>query len=131
MTKQIGDQVSLNGKTYTISGFHKRSYLLKDASGREYKCGPDKLDRIEAGIPRQKRSVSADMSYFTSHIQYNRIFKINVQMPTAQNANYWIGVIESELSSENLHCDGEASRSVVIAKTRKLQAALSYVESLR
>jgi hypothetical protein len=135
MKKQIGDQVSLNGKQYTISGFHKRSYLLKDAAGKEYKCGPDKLDRIEAGIPRQARAASPSVAlrYFEKAISFAKLFPNHghpvsafVQMPNKETAQAWIDRIENELSPENLHCDGEISHAAAMKKQRELNAALAY-----
>lgn len=135
MKKQIGDQVTLNGKSYTISGFHKRSYLLKDAAGKEYKCGPDKLDRIEAGLPRQARAPRAGNSaladaYFQKAIQWAALTKSHLEMPNKSNAQIWLDRIECELSPENLHCDGEISHSAAMKKARVLNAALAYVENI-
>jgi len=143
MKKQIGDQVTLNGKAYTISGFHKRSYLLKDAAGKEYKCGPDKLDRIEAGLPRQARAPRAPSSalalgYFERAISFAKLFQnhgkqvaaFDLQMPNKENAQTWIDRIEGELSPENLHCDGEISHAAAMKKARVLNAALAYVENI-
>lgn len=132
MKKQIGDQVTLNGKSYTVSGFHKRSYLLKDAAGKEYKCGPDKLDRIENRVipgqwaaAKKALSPSLAMEYFERVSRFSRL-----ELPTKANAETWIATIEGELSPENLHCDGEISHAAAMKKQRQLLAALAYVENI-
>ena len=134
MKKQIGDQVTLNGKSYTIAGFHKRSYLLKDAAGKQYKCGPDKLDRIEAGLPRKARAPSSAlaMRYFERVSAFSRALNngAGLGLPTKANAETWIATIEGELSPENLHCDGEISHAAAMKKQRELLAALAYVENI-
>lgn len=133
--KNIGDKVTLNGKMYTISGHYKRSYLLTDERGKQYKCGPEKLDRIEAGKPPVRReaynwSPQGDLSYFVREIEMNKIFGRNVEMPNKANAKYWMEKIENELSPENLHCDGEISRAQAMVKYHRLNRAMAYVKQV-
>lgn len=142
MSKNIGDQVTLNGKAYTIAGFYKRSYLLTDARGKQYKCGPEKLDRMEAGRPPKRRdqysyrgtppvTVAAAKQYFEREIEYAGIFKIDLRMPDAHNVQGWLDRIDNAMSPENLHCDGEISRSRAMAKLRVLEIAQAYCLTLQ
>jgi hypothetical protein len=131
--KNVGDKVLLNGKTFTIAGFYKRSYLLTDERGKQYKCGPEKLDRIEAGKPpvhREARTILPDLTYFVREIHMNKIFGRIVEMPNKQNAKFWMEKIENELSPENLHCDGEITRAQAMVKYRYLMGAMAHVKQI-
>lgn len=43
----------------------------------------------------------------------------------------WLDIVEGCLSPENLTCDGELPQSAVRAKSRELQEALRYLQSLK
>lgn len=72
------------------------------------------------------------MDYFHNTIQAHRIFgpAMQLQMPTAKNAQEWIERIENDLSPENLSCDGELRGWQLSAKRRDLQDALRYCQNL-
>lgn len=130
--RKIGEIFTLNNKTYTISGYHKRSYLIKDAQGKEYKVGPEKLDRIEKGEPPKSRQPVGVPAYFERCVAFSKIFKNAPQtaMPTQVNTMFWFQHIYSALSPENLSHDGELSHSQIIKNRRELQAALNYLFTL-
>lgn len=123
--KQIGEKVEVGNKVYTISGYHKRSYILTDDSGRQYKVGPEKLNRLESGEPKMPTK------YFERHISYSKIFGKVLEMPNKNNVQEWMDLVEGELSPENLTCDGELSGSQVAAKSRELRAAMLYLTKIK
>ena len=61
-------------------------------------------------------------AYIEQKNAWNKIFSIeSINFPLSQaNANELMNMIGSELSPENLHCDGEASITHVRAKVRYL-----------
>jgi|TARA_B100001093_G_scaffold316833_1_gene302273 hypothetical protein len=61
-------------------------------------------------------------AYVEQKNAWNKIFSIEaINFPLTQaNANELMNMIGSELSPENLHCDGEASITHVRAKVRYL-----------
>lgn len=119
--KNIGDKVLLNGKTYEIVGVHKRSYLLKGENGKTYKCGPEKLDRMENNLPPKRRSRTVN-AQFIAAILGDR------QPQTEADIIARLRDIECELSPENLHCDGEISHKAAMAKYRVLKAEQAVLE---
>lgn len=139
--RQIGEKFSLNGKTYEITGYHKKSYLLKIEGGTTvYKCGPAKLERMLAGIPRAvHRRTSAQQAslavpaWFTKTLHIDKLFTRNgapeSKLPeTEAEIMNWFGRLTSELSPENLCCDGELSASAVRSKKRELDQAWHWLE---
>ncbi len=105
----------MNGKSYEIVGHHKRSYLLKGENGKTYKCGPDKIERMVAGIPRAvHRRTSAEMI---------------IPSLTTEQIIQRLQQIECELSPENLSCDGELSRSATQRKYSGLMREKKALES--
>jgi hypothetical protein len=126
--KKPGETVTLGGKVYTVDGFDKRSYILKDATGKKYKCSPAKLDRMENGV-QQSRPGPA-VRYFEQQIAMSKIFGKQLAMPDSGNALAWIAKIYGELSPEALTCDGELSRTRIEAKRRELNSALAFCEKI-
>lgn len=114
-SRAIGETVVLNKKTYTIKGFHKRSYLVEDAVGKKYKIGPEKMERMLAGIPRAVHRRSSSAHAFT--------------LPEGEKAIVArLQQIECELSPENLHCDGEISLTAARRKAGLLNAEKRQLE---
>ena len=50
---------------------------------------------------------------------------------TVEECEVWFEKLESELSPENLHCDGEISRADAAEKLRHLQAVWADLEQIR
>ena len=69
-------------------------------------------------------------AYIEQKNAWNKIFSIKaINFPLSQaNANELMNMIGSELSPENLHCDGEASMSHVRAKVRQLNLVSKQLE---
>jgi len=69
-------------------------------------------------------------AYVEQKNAWNKIFSIeSINFPLTQaNANELMNMIGSELSPENLHCDGEASITHVRAKARQLNLVSKQLE---
>jgi hypothetical protein len=69
-------------------------------------------------------------AYIEQKNAWNKIFSIeSINFPLTQaNANELMNMIGSELSPENLHCDGEASISHVRAKVSQLNTVTKQLE---
>jgi hypothetical protein len=69
-------------------------------------------------------------AYIEQKNAWNKIFSIeSINFPLTQaNANELMNMIGSELSPENLHCDGEASITHVRAKVKQLNTVTKQLE---
>ena len=69
-------------------------------------------------------------AYIEQKNAWNKIFSIKaINFPLSQaNANELMNMIGSELSPENLHCDGEASLTHVRAKVKQLNLVSKQLE---
>jgi hypothetical protein len=69
-------------------------------------------------------------AYIEQKNAWNKIFSIeSINFPLTQaNANELMNMIGSELSPENLHCDGEASITHVRAKAKQLNLVSKQLE---
>jgi|TARA_B100001094_G_scaffold22124_1_gene18733 hypothetical protein len=69
-------------------------------------------------------------AYIEQKNAWNKIFSIKaINFPLSQaNANELMNMIGSELSPENLHCDGEASLTHVRAKAKQLNLVSKQLE---
>ena len=69
-------------------------------------------------------------AYVEQKNAWNKIFSIKaINFPLSQaNANELMNMIGSELSPENLHCDGEASITHVRAKAKQLNLVSKQLE---
>ncbi len=69
-------------------------------------------------------------TYFVKEIMRAALFRKKLEMPNATNKLDWIIRVECALEPENLSCDGEISGTELINKTKMLQAARSYLDTL-
>jgi hypothetical protein len=136
MTRNIGERVTLAGKTYEIIGHSKKSYLLKLAgveNSKTYKCGPAKLERMVCGIPRavHQRTASGVPAYLERMVKMEQLFgKPEAKLPESEaEIMKYFSRLTSDLSPENLHCDGEISASAARAKHREIMQAWRYLEA--
>jgi len=132
MSFQIGQTVELNGKEYEITGTYKRSFIL-EKDGKKYKAGPAKLNAIlnQEPITRPARKSGSRIDYLEQRLKYNQIWNKSAKMPeTETEFKAWFSQIESDLSPENLHCDGEISRTAAMKKYRALNAEWKQLEKL-
>lgn len=72
-------------------------------------------------------------NYIESKNAFRRIFgQAEIKFPvTATEINELYDMLECDLSPENLHCDGEISRSAAAKKARAFNAALKDLSSVR
>jgi len=135
MNFQIGQEVKLNGKTYKITGTHKRSWLLT-MNGKTFKATSALMKKIqdqnERGLgvgKRNKREKKSATFHMEKRLAYNKIFNPDAKMPeTDEELMKALDVLCGELSPENLFCDGEISRSAAMKKASALRAEWKEVE---
>lgn len=128
---QIGEEVLLNGKTYKIIGTIKRSFLL-ERDGKQYKATAKMMGKIQdqnkrgIGVGRKKRT---RIDHMAKRLDYMRIFDKNAKLPETEEEHMeWFSKLCSELSPENLMCDGEISMSAARKKASALRAEWKQVE---
>lgn len=124
---KIGEDVLLNGKTYKIIGTIKRSFLL-ERDGKQYKATAAKMGKIQdqnargVGVGNRKTTT-------TNHMQNRLNYSRDLKMPeTEEDHMAWLSMLSNRLSPENLHCDGEISRTAAMRKYRALKAEWKEVE---
>ena len=149
MNFEIGQEVKLNGKTYKITGTHKRSWLLT-MNGKTFKATSALMKKIyfynamishknvrdlgknERGLgvgKRNKREKRSATFHMEKRLAYNKIFNPDAKMPeTDEELMKALDVLCGELSPENLSCDGEISRSAMMKKASALRAEWNEVE---
>jgi len=134
MNFEIGQEVNLNGKTYKITGTHKRSWLLT-MNGKTFKATSALMKKIQEqnkngiGVGRRKRQKRSATFHMEKRLAYNKIFNPDAKMPeTDEELMKALDVLCGELSPENLSCDGEISRSAMMKKASALRAEWKEVE---
>lgn len=134
MNFEIGQEVSLNGKTYKIAGTVKRSWLL-EKDGKQYKATSNMMKKIQeqnergVGMGRRKRQKRSSTFHMERRLAYNKIFNPDSKMPeTEEELMKALDVLCCELSPENLCCDGEISRSAAMKKASALRAEWKEIE---
>jgi len=71
------------------------------------------------------------MSYLQKRLDWKRFFDKEAQLPkTKEECQSWFIQLVSELSPENLSCDGELSRGQVQAKLRTIKAEWKELEEI-
>ena len=134
MTKyKVGMTVELNGESYEIIGTVKRSWLL-EKNGKQFKATSKMMDNIvghnETYGVRKKRT-RKKTNHMANRLRYRSIFDKSAKMPeTESECMTWFEMICNDLSPENLHCDGEISRSAAMTKYRHLKAEWREVEKI-
>ena len=75
--------------------------------------------------------MSALQKYIDQKNRWNAIFKgKQYEIQTAQGRQEIANCLDSELSPENLTCDGELSRSQVLSKQRALNSVVKELQKL-
>jgi hypothetical protein len=83
------------------------------------------------GVGRKKRAKKSATHNMEIRLQFNRIFNKEAKMPeTEAECMAWLDKISCDLSPENLHCDGEISRTQAMKKLRALNAEWKEVEKI-
>ncbi len=135
-TFKLHDKVELSGEMYEIVGTVKRSWILrKDSSGKQYKATSNMMSKIKDhnatyGV-RKKRAKRSSTYHMEKRLAYRRVFDKSAKLPeTEEELLDTLDRISCDLSPENLHCDGEISRSAAITKARALRSEWREVENL-
>lgn len=132
MTFNNGDKVSIQGRTgFTICGKVQRSYVVKDANGKQYKCTARRMQLVERASTQTEFEVKP-RSHLETMVAHAQIFDKSASMPTdAESCRYYFQSIEGQLSPENLHCDGEISHSQAMKKKAGLIKAWRELEKIQ
>lgn len=125
---KVGEKVLLNGKEYRIVGTIKRSFKL-ERDGKFYKATAKMMGKI---LNQNEMGIGVNDSNFPNmekRLAYNKIFDPATKMPETEDEHMdWFSNISSDLSPENLHCDGEISHAAAMRKYRALKAEWKEVE---
>lgn len=124
--------ITLNGKTYKIVGTIKRSWLL-ERDGKQYKATTAMMNKIKQqnqnGIGNGRRRKRTTIDHMANRLRYRRIFDKTAKLPVTEDDHMkWFAQICCDLSPENLHCDGEISRSAARRKASGLRAEWKQLE---
>ena len=83
---------------------------------------------MSVGTKRRERKKTDHMA---ARLRYRQIFDKLAKLPVTETECLdWLTMICGDLSPENLHCDGEISRSAAMAKARALRAEWREVEKI-
>jgi hypothetical protein len=121
----IGQKLVLNNKEYTIIGIDKKSYIL-EKDGKKFKATSVKLQKIlnQSSTPKVYSNV-------TRRVKYKQLFDKSAKMPeTKEDCIKWCTQLVAELSPENLCCDGEASKTQILAKRKEIKATWKELEQI-
>ena len=138
MNYEIGMTVKLNGENYEIVGTVKRSWIL-EKGGKQYKATSAMMGKIvnqnERGVGTKKRERRdtglIGRNRINERLRYRLIFDKTAKMPANESECLdWLEMICNDLSPENLHCDGEISRTAAMKKARALRAEWKEVEKV-
>jgi len=135
MEFQIGQSVKLNGEVYEIVGTVKRSWLLQK-DGKNYKATSNVMKKIQeqnslgiGNTPRKKRQKRSDTYWMEKRLERKRIFFPDAKMPeTEKELMDALTALCSDLSPENLSCDGELSRTQINQKLRAIRGEWKEIE---
>ena len=135
---EIGDKVELNGEEYEIVGTVKRSWLLKKKGNlnKRYKATSKMMKKIQelnslgiGNTPRKKRQKKSDTYWMERRLERKRIFFPDAKMPeTETELMDALAALCSDLSPENLSCDGELSRTQINAKYAAIRGEWREIE---
>jgi hypothetical protein len=135
MNFKIGQEVSLNGKTYKIAGTIKRSWLL-ERNSKQYKATSNMMKKIQEqnklgiGLGKHKRQTRSATHYMEQRLAYQKIFNPDAKMPeTETELMDALTVLCGELSPENLSCDGELSRTAINQKLHAIMGEWKEIEN--
>lgn len=131
MTVKIGDTVTLNGKEYKVTGTHKKSFIL-EREGKQYKATQDKIDKIlNQNVNTSTKTASDGKGYLERRLAWSKLWNKSARIPeTEEEVMEYFSRLVSELSPENLACDGEASRSQINAKLKEIRGAWAELEEI-
>lgn len=125
-----GDVYQYNNHTYVVNEKDKKSYILEREDGVLFKASEKKLTMYFKKIKEGKTSFSR-FPALEKRIERLKIFKINENMPSnALECVKWFERLETELSPENLSCDGELSRNKINEKLNEIKRVWKELEAI-
>ena len=134
MNFEIGQEIQLNNKRYKIAGTVKRSWLL-ERNGKKYKATSNMMEKIidqnknGIGMGRRKHQKRSAFFHMEKRVAWRKLFDHDAHMPSGEfELMDALDVLCNELSPENLHCDGEISKSAAMKKASALRAEWKEVE---
>ena len=130
MKISIGMTVELNGMEYKVVGTVARSWVL-EKDGKRYKATSAMIGRIKNQPVVNNVSRKKPVDHMAERLRFRRIFDKSFKLPeTEAECLKWLDMISCDLSPENLHCDGEISRSAARVKAGKLRSEWRQVEKI-
>ena len=128
MKIEIGNKVTLRGKTYKVVGTVKRSWLL-ERNGKNYKATSSMIEKI-IGVGISNEPIKKPRkSWMEKRLERTRIWRKDAKLPETEK-ELWTALcnLSSELSPENLSCDGELSRTRINEKLRAIRGEWKEIE---
>lgn len=124
-TFSIGQKITLNNKEYTIIGVEKKSYIL-EKDGKKFKATALKIQKILNQSTTIKTYPNVER-----RLKFKQIWDKSAQMPqTKEDCINWCNSLVAELSPENLCCDGEATKSQILARQKEIKATWKELEQI-
>ena len=127
MKIEIGQNVTLYGKTYKVVGTVKRSWQL-ERGGKNYKVTSSMIEKI-LGVDVINKPKAKRKNWMEKRLERARIWNKDAKMPeTEDELMNALCNLTSELSPENLTCDGELSRTRINEKLRAIKGEWKEIE---
>ena len=128
MKIEIGQNLTLNGKTYRVTGTVKRSWML-ERGGRNYKVTSAMVEKMVGVGVSNKPAKKPRKSWMEKRLERNMIWNKDAKMPVTEK-ELWVALsnLAGDLSPENLTCDGELNRTQINAKLRAIKGEWKELE---
>ena len=127
MKIEIGQNVTLQGKTYKVVGSVKRSWLL-EKGGVNYKVTSSMIEKI-LGVGVTNKPKAKRKTWMEKRLEQSRIWNKDAKMPEAEDELMRaLCHLSGSLSPENLTCDGELNRTQIAAKLRAIKGEWKEIE---
>lgn len=125
-----GDIFTDNKYEYEVTSKDKSSYILKRNDGLFFKSTEARLNKNLTRIRDGKYSFPKYPA-LERRIEFLKIFRIEKSLPkNAIECNSWFEQLRSELSPENLSCDGELSKKQINEKLLEIRSVWKELEDI-
>jgi len=128
----VGDQITLYSKQYKIVGTIRRSFIIEDASGKQFMISPKQVEKAtgqKAAPVQRKPQAELDEEALAARVRCRQIFDKSARMPeTEAEIMEYIEGLRCDLSPEILCCDGEASPAQVKRKRQEIASVWRALE---
>ncbi len=127
MKIEIGQNITLQGKTYKVVGTVKRSWLL-EKGGVNYKVTSSMIEKM-IGVDVTNKPKTKRKTWMEKRLEQVRIWNKDAKMPvTEKELMDALSYLSGSLSPENLSCDGELNRTQITAKLRAIKGEWKEIE---